>query len=95
MYFEYTHHYLNDLGVVDVFSSKYNKLYVADEYHKFLKQWNIAFAFIGKPNRDRRCNFEKKMMLNENKKVTEAYNKLLGTLNWKNEQFQQNILINF
>ena len=49
-YFEYAYKLLNGsmyyLG--DAFNSQYNKLYVAEEYHKFLKQQNIVFSCIGK-----------------------------------------------
>ena len=44
------------------------KIYLADDYPKFLKQQNIVFACIGKHDSDKRHNFEMKMMLNENKK---------------------------
>ena len=55
-------------GVADVFNSQYNKIYLPDDYRKFLKQQNILFACIGKHESDKRHNFEKKMMFNENKK---------------------------
>ena len=36
--------------VSDVFNSQYNKIYLSDDYPNFLKQQNIIFACIGKPN---------------------------------------------
>ena len=63
--------------------------HLINAYHKFLKQQNIVFACIGKPNSDKRHNFEKRTMLNENKKTINAYNNSLKTLNEKNKQFEQ------
>ena len=37
-------------GVSDVSNSQYNKRYLSDDYPNFLKQQNIIFACIGKPN---------------------------------------------
>ena len=82
-------------GVADVFNSQYNKIYLADDYRKFLKQQNIVFACIGKHESDKRHNFEKKMMFNENKKTINAYNNLLKTLNAENKQFQQYVFNDF
>ena len=33
-------------GVSDVFNSQYSKMYLSDDYHSFLKQQNIAFAWL-------------------------------------------------
>ena len=53
------------------------------------------FACIGKHESDKRHNFEKKMMFNENKKTINAYNNLLKTLNAENKQFQQYVFNDF
>ena len=82
-------------GVADVFNSQYNKIYLPDDYRKFLKQQNILFACIGKHESDKRHNFEKKMMFNENKKTIHAYNNLLKTLNAENKQFEQYVFNDF
>ena len=37
-------------GVSDVSNSQYNKRYLSDDYPNFLKQQDIIFASIGKPN---------------------------------------------
>ena len=54
-----------------------------------LKQQKIAC--IGKPNSDKRKEFEKKMRTNENQKTINAYNNVLKILNIKNKQFEQNV----
>ena len=35
-------------GVSDVFNSKYNKIYLSNDYHSFLKQQNIVFCMYWK-----------------------------------------------
>ena len=57
-----------------------------------LKQQKVIFACIGKPNSDKRKEFEKKMRTNENEKTINTYNNLLKILNIKNKQFEQNVL---
>ena len=47
-------------GVSDVFNLQYNKIYLSVDYHRFLKQQNIVFARIGKPNTEKRSDFQKK-----------------------------------
>ena len=44
------------------------KIYLSDDYPNFLKQQNILFACIGKPNTEKRSEFEKKIIMNENKR---------------------------
>ena len=39
-------------GILHAFNSQYNKTYLSNDYHSFLKQQNIVFACIGKPNAD-------------------------------------------
>ena len=46
--------------VSDVFNSQHNKLYLSDDYPNFLKQQDIVFPCIGKPNTEKRSEFEKK-----------------------------------
>ena len=41
-------------GVSVVFNSQYNKIYLLYDYHSFLKQQNIVFSCIGKPNTEKR-----------------------------------------
>ena len=82
-------------GVSDVFNSQYNKLYLSDDYPNLLKQQNIVFACIGKPNTQKRSEFENKIVMNENKKTIDAYNNLLKILNIKNKQFKQNLFNTF
>ena len=48
-----------------------------------LKQQKVIFACIGKPNSDKKEEFEKKMRTNENKKTINTYNNLLKILNIK------------
>ena len=60
-------------GVADLFNSQCNKIYLADDYHSFLKQQNIVFTCIGKPNSEEWYEFEKKVTMNENKNNTDAY----------------------
>ena len=78
-----------------IFNLQYNKIYLTDDYHSFLKQQNIVFACIGKPNTEKRSEFEKKIVMNENKKIIEAYNNLLKILNIKNKQFEQSVFNDF
>ena len=43
-----------------------------NNYHSFLKQQDIVFACIGKPNTEKRSEFEKRIQMNENKKTIDA-----------------------
>ena len=70
-------------GVADLFNSQCNKVYLADDYHSFLKQQNIVFTCIGKPVREERYEFEKKGPMNENKNNTDAYENLKKDINHK------------
>ena len=81
--------------ISDVFNLQYNKKYLSDDYPNFLKQQNIIFACIGKPNTEERSEFEKKIVMNENKTTIDSYNNLLEILNIKNKQFEQNLFNNF
>ena len=74
---------------------QYNKIYQTDDYHSFLKQQNIVFACIGKHNTEKRSEFEKKIVMNQNEKIIDAYNNLLKILNVKNKQFEQNVFNDF
>ena len=68
---EYAYKLFNGFkGVSVVFSSQYNKIYLLHNYHSFLKQQNIVFSCIGKPNTEKRFwkEFEKRIQMNENKK---------------------------
>ena len=50
----YEYKLLNGSKVVsDVFNLQYNKIYLSVDYHRFLKQQNIVFACIGKPNTEK------------------------------------------
>ena len=69
--------------------------YITDDYYSFLKQQNIVFACFGKPNTEKRSEFEKTIVMNENKKIIEAYNNLLKILNIKNKQFEQSVFNDF
>ena len=60
-----------------------------------MKQQNIVFACIGKPNTEKRSEFEKKIVMNQNKKIIDAYNNSLKILNVKNKQFEQNVFNDF
>ena len=60
-----------------------------------MKQQNIVFACIGKPNAEKRSEFEKKIVMNQNKKIIDAYNNSLKILNVKNKQFEQNVFNDF
>ena len=82
-------------GVSDVFNSQYNKIYLSDDFHNFVKKESIVFACIGKPNTEKRSQFEKRIQMNENRKTIDAYNNLLKILNVKNKQFEQNIFNDF
>ena len=82
-------------GVSDVFHSQYNKLYLSDDYPNLLKQQNIVFACIGKPNTQKRSEFENKIVMNENKKTIDAYNNLLKKLNIKTNSLNKILLILF
>ena len=42
-----------------MFNSQYNKIYPSDDYPNFLKQ-SIVFACTGKPNTEKRFEFERK-----------------------------------
>ena len=53
------------------------------------------FACIGKPKSEKRCEFEKKVTINENKITIDAYNNLSNILNIKNRQFEQNLFNTF
>ena len=81
--------------ISDVFNLQYNKKYLSDDYPNFLKQQNIIFACIGKPNTEERSEFEKKIVMNENKTTIDSYNHLLEILNIKNKQFEQNLFNTF
>ena len=59
-----------------IFNSQYNKMCLSDDQPNFLKQQNIVFACIGKPNTEKRSEFEKKIVMNENNKTIDAYNNL-------------------
>ena len=90
-YIEFAYKLFNgSKSVSEVFNSQYNKIYLSDDYPNFLKQQNIVFTCIGKPNTEKRSEFEKKTM-NENKKTIYSYNNLLKILNIKNKQFEQNL----
>ena len=78
-------------GVADIFNSQYNKIYLIDDYHSFVKKQNVIFACICKPNTEKRSEFEKRIQMNENKKTIDAQNNLLKILNVKNKQFEQNL----
>ena len=82
-------------GLLDALNSQYNKIYLTDDYYSFLKQQNIVFACFGKPNTEKRSEFEKTIVMNENKKIIEAYNNLLKILNIKNKQFEQSVFNDF
>ena len=75
-------------SVSDVFNSQHNKLYLSDDYPNFLKQQNIVFACTGKPNTEKMSEFEKKILMNENKETIDSYNSLLKILNIKDKQFE-------
>ena len=95
---EYAYKLFNGFkGVSVVFNSQYNKIYLLHNYHSFLKQQNIVFSCIGKPNTEKRFwkEFEKRIQMNENKKNIDAYNNLLKILNVKNKQFEQNVFNDF
>ena len=90
-YIEFAYKLFNgSKSVSEVFNSQYNKIYLSDDYPNFLKQQNIVFTCIGKPNTEKRSEFQKKTM-NENKKTIYSYNNLLKILNIKNKQFEQNL----
>ena len=91
-YIEFAYKLFNgSKSVSEVFNSQYNKIYLSDDYPNFLKQQNIVFTCIGKPNTEKRSEFEKKTIMNENKKTIDSYNNLLKILNIKNKQFEQNL----
>ena len=91
-YIEFAYKLFNgSKSVSEVFNSQYNKIYLSDDYPNFLKQQNIVFTCIGKPNTEKRSEFEKKTIMNENKKTIDSYNNLLKILNLKNQQFEQNL----
>ena len=81
-------------GVSDIFNSQYNKIYPSDDYPNFLKQ-SIVFACTGKPNTEKRFEFEKKIVMIENKKTIDSHSNLLKILKIKNKQFEQNIFNTF
>ena len=82
-------------GVSDVFNSQYNLIHLSHDYHSFVEKQNIVFACIGKPNTEKRSEFEKRIQMNENKKTIDAYNNLLKILHVKNKQFKQNVSNDF
>ena len=82
-------------AVSDVFNSQYNLIYLSHDYHSFEKKQNIVFACIGKPNTEKRSDFEKRIQMNENKKTIDAYNNLLKMLHVKNKQVEQNVFNDF
>ena len=91
-YIEFAYKLFNgSKSVSEVFNSQYNKIYLSDDYPNFLKQQNIVFTCIGKPSTEKRSEFEKKTIMNENKKTTNSCNNLLKILNIKNKQFEQNL----
>ena len=66
--FEFAYKLFNgSKGVSDVFNSQYNKIYLSDNYPNFLKQQNIVFACIGKPNTEKRSELEKKIDIKRKK----------------------------
>ena len=71
--------------MLEVFNLQYNKIYLSDDYPNFLQQKKIVFACIGKPNTEKRSEFEKKIIMNEKKKTIDSYNTLLKMLNIKNK----------
>ena len=77
------------------FYSQYNKIYLSDDYPNFLRQQNIVFVSIGKPNAEKRPEFEKKIIMNENRKTIDSYNNLLEILNIKNKKIEQNLFNTF
>ena len=56
---EFAYKSFNDSECVsDVFNSQHNEIYLSDDdCPNFLKQQNIVFACIGKPNTEKRSEF--------------------------------------
>ena len=92
VYIEFAYKLFNgSKSVSEVFNSQYNKIYLSDDYPNFLKQQNIVFTCIGKLNTEKTSEFEKKTIMNENKKTIDSHNNLLKILNIKNKQFEQDL----